>query len=323
MSKDDIVEKSEKGFDGDKLLFDNNKSKKKKKLVKESNNNDDDEEDDENLDEDDDIQTESVKYSSRKKDIHKDNDVITIKIPRISRFMIERILYLAIIIVLLVMLFSGPRSPININFGGGGDIETDVLLSDEEVDVEDEVEVIVDDDEEVELSKDFWGVVDSECIPVDSEFDGKQFSGEAECELDILKTCSGDIEVEIIAINMDKNDNKMVNNIVVEIVNNGNKDINNFYGDLKWYNSDSDVDVKLLSRLKNSELSNIAGKYPFTNQNIKRCGGEKAIVITNKELATTFLSTREIPNTFEFTFYDYDDNSKKIDSSNKILGSDN
>ncbi|MFT4297971.1 MAG: hypothetical protein ACMXX5_02155 [Candidatus Woesearchaeota archaeon] len=318
-------------FEGDQLLFDEKSESKKSKLNENNNNSEKNssKEDKEQDDEDYFNPKHSSKSSTKKKCRAENEDCITIKIPKIKGFMLERIVYIvAIIFLLIVLLTSGG---ININLGSSNKTASNATTAIEFNDTEyNQTEQISDSTNETidDSAKEYFGIVENNCIAVGEDFEGQKFSGEGECaraliegvglEGDFIGSCEGDIKVEIVRINMNSENTRRVEDVIIKITNNDNSTFGEFYADLVWYNNDDEAIIRFNPKLKESPDSTIAGLYPFTNQNIRRCGGEKTITL-NTELASTFVSTREIDNTFRIRLHDYEDNSEIIASATRTL----
>jgi hypothetical protein len=282
-------EKKKSGFDGDKLLFDEDKEDSKKK-----NPIHDDEEIEEEIEEE--TAKQHAKHSKTKKFIQKDDDSITIKIPKLKGFMLERLVYWVLIVFLIIIIFSS--NSININLGrekqnvieGNVSLEANVEVNESAVIIEEE---------------DLWGIIDNECVEVDSNF-SITYSTEEECLTNIVQeiVCeSKPVEVKILEINLNKDFNNKIDNVIIEIINNYNISLDRFYIELTSTNSEYGA----LFMFKDT----------FTNRNIQGCGGIQGIVLNN--LSPSFVTTRDKDNLFNLRVYDYNNNTKEIASTTKTL----
>lgn len=299
-------------LEGDKLLFDDEGPAKKESLASEKRSKSS-------------VKREKTEPS---KFIETHDSGISINYKSMSKFFYERLIYIIIIVVLIaVLLFF--KNPISFNFGGNG---TDV--------VNDSTVVVAASSGQSNTTNTipdtvFWAINGSNCKEVDLLYDGKSYSTKQKCLSAISGTsgttpsttsddydcASGTLKVSILSIDVNDNNTKKIDSVKIKIENDENSVLNDVYVDLIWYNSDTETDIKYAPKLKESSSSSVIGKYPLIGQNIAKCGGTKTIILDG-EIASHYVSTRDIKNTFEIRLYDYPSKKNKLASGSRVLLAD-
>jgi len=300
-------------LEGDKLLFDDEVPEKKESSAsgKKSKSS-----------------TKRQKAEHSKKFIESHDSGISINYKNMGKFFYERLVYIIIIVVLIAVLLLF-KNPISFNFGGNG---TDV--------VDNSTSVVGASTQTPDAGSNvadtvFWAEDGSDCKEVDVLYNGKSYSTKQKCLNAIggvpatgsgdntsdYNCASGTVKVSIVSINVDEDNLKKIDSVKIKIENNANSILDKFYADLIWYNSDTEADIKYTPKLKESSSSAVLGKYPFIGQNIAKCGGTKTIIL-DSEIASHYVSTREIKNTFDIRLYNYSSKKDKLTSGSKTLFAD-
>ncbi len=313
---------------GDKLLFE-----------------DDSEDLDENKKKSDDSDSEPKRKTEMKKSNKKQNrshnnrsrvfeqhdSGISINYKNLSGFFFERLIYIIIIIVLLVLLLKGGscefRNPINFNFTGSDDIDSNDSMINMTAEGNDD-NITVTSNETVSPSDAgtvFFAIKDGKCVEVAVDYDGTSYSSALRC-VEALGDgagtgssgsgdCDGEVEVKIDDINVNSDTEKRIDSVDVEIVNNNDEDFSKFYIRLYYIDPDDSVHVNMLKSSDND------GKYAITTRLFQKCGGSDTLNLDN-EMVTHFVPTRDEAITFKVELYEYDDKDEKIDSALKVLPRD-
>jgi hypothetical protein len=296
---------TETDYEGDQLLFEDKPKQKKNHLKKEK----------ESLHEEE--HKESKKQSSTQKKHTPDRGYKEIKI-RITPFLIERIIYWIVIIILAFFLIRGTGC--NLDFGSKIASANPAIVS-----AETNLDITTAPESNIEVTAEkAYLIKDGKCVENSSlnNADSEIYATKLSCEKALAdaqkaqETCpAGQAEIEIKEVLMEADNEKKIKSIEVLIYNKDNKDLKNFIISLVWYNSDLEDIVKITPKLKQMG-SNVAGDRIYNTTLIPKCIGLNTIKF-DKELASTFVTTREIDNTFEITLKD--SSGKKLSTDTYVL----
>jgi hypothetical protein len=286
-----------KGLEGDHLLFDEDKEEKAaveewKELIPVKHKEHENEE----------FYGSHDEHKKPKKMIHHDDEGITIRLPKIHSFFIERLVYIIIIIVLAALLFKGFSFASFLHINDTVD-DLNVPLPNATLNASTPVATAtpVATPKNTTTKKEFWGVIDGECVPVDLTFEDNSYSTKSACLISLNQedntAASGDtdceegkVTVSIDDIDYDEGDSsRVINSIDITITNNNNTILNDFALDLLWYQTNDDPDVKMMHKLKDP-AKGTAGYYAFSAQKIGPCGKKEMYTITQSMLNTKYFT---------------------------------
>ncbi|MCB9358823.1 hypothetical protein H6503_02745 [Candidatus Woesearchaeota archaeon] len=311
---------ADKDLEGDKLLFEEKeesgkKEDKSEKLDKKSSTK----------------SKKSVHHnsdSSKKRLIEQNEDGISFNYKHISPFMVERIIYIIIILVLLVFVFKGCSFPSigSVNISTSDSANSDVITGASN-------NTIVQNSSSTKTSEDqgtgtgYWGKIDGKCIQL-SEAQllnlDNVFNSESKCKSSSSSTASatasdddssetasetcdeGDITVEITKVETSGDNENKLEEVTIRVKNNDQKDLNGFMISLK---AEQSTDTYYL-------LGTIRSNKIEYNTKVNKCGGTKSVVLDD-ELKQKYLPLRDRDIDLVVELFDSDE--EEIDSAEYTL----
>jgi hypothetical protein len=212
-------------------------------------------------------------------------DYIHIKVNKNNILWVERILYWAIIIILLILLFKDDVGGI---FSGN---RSDDSLS------------MLQTTIPPPLGSDVSALAQTTAPGVSTIASTQPTQTTARTSTTSGTCTSAKPKIEIKDIEMNSSNSKKINSIEVKITNNYNEDLKDYLLSMNWYNDD---DLDEYPAFKTMErLTATTGHEPFYRPSltIAKCGGTATIVL-DSELKMRLVTSRDVVNTFDIYLYD-------------------